>query len=543
MLRDLDPLGRQRWDMLVVGGGIHGLFAAYDAAQRGLSVALVEAADFGSGLSFNHQRTLHGGLRALQNGQLRKTRQQVGERRTWARIAPYFVRPLPFLIGTYARTARSRSALRLGFTLYDLVGRNRNAGVPAELHLPNARLESAATTRKLFPGILEAGLTGGAIWYDYQTRHPDRLTWLVARAADRAGAKLVNYARVLGPKRTGLTKVSGAVVRDEMTGRECDVEAAVTLIAAGSGLGDLLRAFGGGSAPPLLRAMNLLFDRPARDIALAAPGRSGRMLTAVPCQGLVLVGTDQSDDFVTAPEAAPPLEAVDRFVQNVNAAFPRLQVSGRDIRLVHHGLTPAVRHRGRVELLPEPQITRHAARGAPGVISAVGVKYTTARWAAERAVDAACEELGRERGHCRTGETLLPHAAIADVEGRLMEAQRALALDLEQDIGAHLASWYGSEAPDVLRHCAQAGAVDRLVNSAPVLTGEIAYAVEHSAAVRVSDIVFRRTCLGSAGHPGQDALNRAAKIMGLLLGWTPSREAEEAADAGKRYPPAAPIAP
>ena len=76
------------------------------------------------------------GLRALQNGQLGKTRQQIDERRAWARIAPHLLRPLPFLIGTYRRTKRSRSALRAGFAAYDLVGRHRNAGVPAELHLP-----------------------------------------------------------------------------------------------------------------------------------------------------------------------------------------------------------------------------------------------------------------------------------------------------------------------------------------------------------------------------------------------------------------------
>ncbi len=236
------------------------------------------------------------------------------------------------------------------------------------------------------------------------------------------------------------------------------------------------------------------------------------------------------------PEAAPPAEAVDRFVQEVNAAFPRLQISRQDIRLVHHGLTPAARRRGRVDLLPEPTITRHATRGAPGVISAVGLKYTTARWAAERAVDAACEELGRERGHCRTAETLLPHAAIADVEGRLVEGQRALALDLDADIAAHLASWYGSEAPDVLRHSAQANALDRLDSSTSVLAGEITYAVEHSAAVRLSDVVLRRTSLGSAGHPGRRALLRAAEIMARPLGWTPDRQAEEAADVEKRYP-------
>src|SRR5438105_6383228 len=95
MPRDLDSLTRRRFDLLVVGGGIHGLFAAYDAAQRGLSVALIEAEDFGSGLSLNHQRTLHGGLRALQSGQLGRVRQQIHERRTWARIAPHLIRPLP----------------------------------------------------------------------------------------------------------------------------------------------------------------------------------------------------------------------------------------------------------------------------------------------------------------------------------------------------------------------------------------------------------------------------------------------------------------
>ena len=141
MRRDLDALTRRRFDLLVVGGGIHGLFAAYDAAQRGLAVALVEAADFGSGLSFNHQRTIHGGLRALQHGQLRKARQQIDERRAWARIAPAHVHPLAFLIGTYRWTSRSRWAVQAGFKAYDFIGRARNAGVPLELHLPKTRLE------------------------------------------------------------------------------------------------------------------------------------------------------------------------------------------------------------------------------------------------------------------------------------------------------------------------------------------------------------------------------------------------------------------
>src|SRR5579871_3354219 len=101
MPRDLAAMAAARHDLLVIGGGIHGLFVAYDAAARGLRVALVERGDFGGALSANHQRTIHGGLRAIEHGQLHKARQQVTERRTWARIAPHLIRPLPFLVGTY----------------------------------------------------------------------------------------------------------------------------------------------------------------------------------------------------------------------------------------------------------------------------------------------------------------------------------------------------------------------------------------------------------------------------------------------------------
>src|SRR5262245_1749991 len=288
MPRQLDDLARGRYDLLVVGGGIHGLFAAYDAAQRGLSVALVERADFGSGLSFNHQRTIHGGLRALEGGHLQKSRRQIHERRVWARIAPHLLRPLPFLIGTYRWTRRSRWMIKAGFSVYDQIGRRRNADVSPELHLPKGRLESAAATKRLFPGVAVAGLTGGAIWYDYQTRHPDRLTWTVALAAARSGVQLANYVSALKPIASG-NRVTGVEIRDELTGATHTIEASATLLAAGGRLPIVMKAFGVDGAPPVVRAMNVLLNRPARDIATAAPGPFGRMLTCVPWGGFVLV--------------------------------------------------------------------------------------------------------------------------------------------------------------------------------------------------------------------------------------------------------------
>jgi glycerol-3-phosphate dehydrogenase len=521
----LDPFASTRYDLLVIGGGIHGLFAAYDAAQRGLTVALVDRADFGSGLTFNHQRTIHGGLRSLGSGRIGKTRRQIDERRNWARIAPHLLRPLPFLIGTYGWTTRSRWAVRAGFRVYDLVGRKRNRHVSPELHLPRARLESAAATRRLFPGVTEPGLSGGAIWYDYQTRHPDRLAWTVALAARRAGAVLANWVQAETPLRAG-GRVVGARVRDVITGRESDIEARVTIVAAGADARTLAPAFGIARTPPLLRAMNLLINRPARDIATAAPARSGRILTAVPWRGFVLVGTDQSDSTVEGSEPRPPAGAVEAFLADANATFSRLRATAQDIRLVHHGLTPAVVRNGKADLLPEPAVTRQTGDGA-GVISLVGVKFTTARSAAERAVDAACAELAGRFRRSRTAATPLPHADIADVEGRLIETLRELDLALDRDVMEHLTSWYGTEASDVVRYAAQANLLDRLSPETPVLTAEMAYAVDHAQARALSDAVLRRTPLGSAGHPGRAAIERAAEIVSGKLGWTAERRASE----------------
>src|SRR5439155_3919093 len=109
-------------------------------------------------------------------GHLQRARESIRERRALARIAPWFLRPLPFLLGTYRSVAKNRLALRAAFKVDRWLGRRRNEGLEPELHLPVARLVSKAATLRLFPGIRQEGLTGGAQWYDYQMVEADRLT-------------------------------------------------------------------------------------------------------------------------------------------------------------------------------------------------------------------------------------------------------------------------------------------------------------------------------------------------------------------------------
>src|SRR3954468_24839322 len=121
MTRDLDRLTSTTFDLLVVGGGIYGLTLAYDAAQRGLSVALVERVDFGSGASFNHLRTIHGGLRYLQTLDVVRSRESAIERRVLATIAPHAVRPLPFALPLYGSLPRGVTAMRGAFLIDRLI--------------------------------------------------------------------------------------------------------------------------------------------------------------------------------------------------------------------------------------------------------------------------------------------------------------------------------------------------------------------------------------------------------------------------------------
>src|SRR2546422_7226364 len=197
MIRDIDRLSSDTFDVLVVGGGVYGLAVAYDAAQRGLSVALIERDDFGSGASFNHLRTIHGGLRYLQHLDLARARESVRERRTLARIAPHAVRPLPFAVPLYRSLVRGKIAMRAGFLVDRLVALGRNRGVIASNKLRGGRVFGRGTSAQRFPGLKRRGLTGAAVFHDYLMTEPDRLTFSFAIAAAELRATLATHVEAV----------------------------------------------------------------------------------------------------------------------------------------------------------------------------------------------------------------------------------------------------------------------------------------------------------------------------------------------------------
>ena len=529
MIRDPDELGGCRFDVLVLGGGVYGLTIACDAAERCLSVALIERDDFGCGASFNHLRTIHGGLRYLQSLDIGRARESVRERRTIARIAPHAVKPLPFALPLYRSFTRGKLAMRLGFCLDRLVSVGRNRGVPASHRLPGGRVYSRGSAIQHFPGLKRQALTGAAVWYDYLTVEPDRLTFSWAKAAAGHGAVLVNHMEAVELLKEG-GRVAGARARDTIGARTIDVSARVTVNATGAALDRLLEPIGAATRTPMIKTMNLVTRRDAGEESLGGRSPSGRYLFMVPWRERALFGTWEAGRVSDACDTAVSDSEVAAFVGELNHAFPALDLTFADITLVHRGVVPAAVRGGKAGLEGHDQIRDHAAEGTEGLVSVAGTKYTTARAVAERVTDLLMQKLQRAPVTCRTATTLLPGGGTRDVGLAIAEARREYDEGLPTDTIPHLIAAYGSQYGDVLNlTTARPELKARVARSSPVIGAELVLAARSEMAVTLADAMIRRTPVGALGYPGDDAVSRGADLVGAEHRWSEDRKRAEIA--------------
>ena len=252
MRRDLGSLAGTTFDVLVIGAGIYGVATAWDAALRGLKVALIDRGDIGGATSANSLKTIHGGLRSLQRGALRDMREFIRERRALMRIAPHLVRPLQFVIPTSRHPVRNAAAMRIALLLNDLIASDRNDGLLASHRLAGGSLLSRADMRRLAPDLDPATYTGGATWWDGQMLNSERLTLAFAQSAAARGACVANYVaadRLLVRD----ARVEGARVRDGLTGEAFDIRARITVNAAGAWASRLRPARSARPSPPWRR--------------------------------------------------------------------------------------------------------------------------------------------------------------------------------------------------------------------------------------------------------------------------------------------------
>jgi glycerol-3-phosphate dehydrogenase len=511
-------LRAERFDVVVVGGGITGAGVALDAATRGYSVALVERADYASGTSSRSSKLVHGGLRYLQTFDLGLVREALLERQLMVVLAPHLVRPLPFVVPAFDGERPDRK-LGVGLNLYDAMARGRrrdDGGWEPERH----RVIDGGEVVERLPALAGRAPTSGYLFYDCQT-DDSRLVLTVLAEAERFGAVCANRVEVTDLlDENGRSR--GVCVRDALSGETFPVRADNVVNATGV-WADRLRPeelHDEAEVPRIRpsRGSHVTLAHATLPLAAGAivPAGGGRAIFALPWLGSTLVGTtDNEYDAEDLDHVRPAEEDVQYLLGAVNAFFGTA-VGRADITGAYAGVRPLI---ATGDPKKSVDISRKAElyETSSGMITITGGKLTTWRRMAKMAVDRLVERDART-APCRTHEVPL---------GQAIDAARLPRVEgVPEEAYERLAGRYGHAAHDVLAVAGESGELAQpIVAGGPAdLLAEAVYAARREQAVSVGDALLRRTrtallAARGAADPEGTTARRVATAMAAELGW------------------------
>lgn len=541
MSRCLERQTLRKYDLVVIGGGVYGMCAAWDAAMRGLSVVLLEKKDFAHACSSVNYKLIHGGLRYLQHMDFMRMRVSIKERRAMMRIAPHLVFPVEFTLPCYGFGIKGKEAMAIALTLNDLIGFDRNIGIEANRRIPRGHLITKQACMARIPGLDARNLRGGAVYYDAQMYSAERLAFSFGLAAASLGAVLINYAEVTGFSRQA-DQIKHVEVTDQQTGAFYQVAGRMFLNMTGP-WNEITRQFAVTREPnrEVVRSKGVqLITRPLSPAgfaiqahqkdATAVISRGGRSLFVQPWRGFSFIG--QSDTlFRGNPDHFQITESdIMAFIVEFNEAYPAARLTRADVMHVLGGMIPAdegAQHPDQANISHKFEIVDHRGLDqTKNLVSVLGVKFTVARYLAEKAVDIVARKLAVHTNPCRTSTT--------PVYGGHVKNMRDNIRDLRDDFGLseacakHLHHMHGSTAQRLCKAWSkQQGWLDPVSESRELIRGEVYHAVRHEMALHLEDVVIRRTDLGTLGFPGENALQDCADIMAGELGWSAVQKSAE----------------
>jgi glycerol-3-phosphate dehydrogenase len=515
----LRSLADDEFDVLVVGGGVVGAGAALDAVSRGLSVALIEAADWAAGTSSRSSKLIHGGLRYLEQRDFGLVREALRERALLlTRIAPHLVRPVPFLYPLRHRMWE-RFYVGAGIGLYDSMGGAR--AMPRHRHLSHRH------ALRLAPALRRDSLVGAIQYFDAQVDDA-RFTMTLARTAAGYGATVVTRARAIGFVREG-ERVTGARVRDLENDTEILVRAREVINATGVWTDETHRLAGarGDIAVRASKGVHLLVPRDRIHLDTGLILRTEKsVLFVIPWGRHWIIGTTDTAWDLDKDEPAASGADVDYLLEHVNAVLTT-PLGHDDIEGVYAGLRPLLSG-GSAETT---KLSREhtVSQPVPGLTVIAGGKFTTYRVMAEDAVDAVVDRLPLSVPGSATHRLPLIGAEGYEV---LWNDRRRLAQRSGLHVARieHLLQRYGSCVDEVLELIAADPSLGEPIPAATdYLRAEAVYAVTHEGALHVEDVLRRR--LRASMEEWDQGAAAAPEIAALIagpLGWDEERTEREA---------------
>ncbi len=555
MKRQLGRLADGLFDILVVGGGIHGAAIVREAAIRGFKAALIEQGDFGQATSANSLKIIHGGLRYLQQADFKRMRQSITARRLFMQMAPHLVKPFPFLIPLYGHGLRGKEAMSIALAINDVLSWDRNRSVQPGNFLPGGKVISREECLEILPHIEKRGLTGGAVWYDGLAANTERLTleWILAAVA--RDAAVANYVRA---KTLIIEKgvVSGLEVEDWVSHTGFTIRSRWVINAAGPWLNSLITNVPQADPLPFhwTKGINLIINRPLfsgygvglgggpfRKTPQSPSKKRQRLFFFVPWQGRTLVGTAYNRYNGDLEQCRLEVEDIRELIAELNSIYPPGGLTTQEVSFFHCGLLPLSENQDPADPHPEPDRHSRLIDHEPfihfkGLISVKSTKYTTAPLVAEKVMELITTK----------GKTDSP---LPEINAPSFYDQVALRTDLsrmgqgktdfDQDkIARHLFQNYGSNSKRIVDYLQEDPEMGRMISEdPPIIAAEIVHGIREEMAIKLSDVIFRRTDLGQFQCPPMRSLQAAAEIMAGELDWNDRHTQEEIREVLDIYQP------
>lgn len=513
------------FDLIVIGAGINGAGIARDAAARGLRVALVEKEDIGSGTSSWSGRLIHGGLRYLEQGDIRLVRESLRERERLFRLAPHLVKPVPLMIPFYRHNRRSKWTMRAGMVAYDMLSFDKST----HSHKTLSREQTLARC----PELETDGLDGCCIFMDGQVVWSERLCAEVAVAAHADGARIYTHAKVDGFVEES-RRVRGVYFTDTLTGERHKLSARIVINAAGPWVDAVLdgrdsntqRHIGGTKGSHLIVDP---FPGAPSDVVYYESRSDGRLVLIIPWGERYMIGTTDKR-FEGDPDAARADQSeVDYLLGEVNSLIPKAGLTKSDILYTYSGIRPLPFVPDSSEWdVPRSHIIFDHAPELVGLLSIIGGKLTTYRSLAEETVDVVFAQLGEKAPRCTTTTTLFPGARVADWDAYREELANSGASPATID---RLVNIYGARAGDILAlGLEDSGLLQPFDSETGAIGAELVFTFENEFCRTLTDALIRRIMVGLNSTCGRDALDQAANILSARLGWDEERTAREIED-------------
>ena len=515
MQREFSNLKDRQFDLLICGGGIYGAWIAYDAALRGLQVAIVDQGDWASGTSSASSKLIHGGLRYLETLDFKLVKKALAERELLLKIAPHRVWPLRFGIPVYTDSRVGRLQLKIGLMLYDLLGRNKNS---SQCH----RYFNRQQFTQQFPSLNRSNLTAGFTYADAQTDDA-RLVLELIDGAVSAGAVCLNYCEISRYLENN-AQVCGAEVIDLISNESLEVYAKQTVNTSGRWMTELEEV---NPWCRLSKGVHIILPKVLDDEALLLTAKSdGRVFFIIPWYGVTLVGTTDTNYSGNLDQLNIEQDEIDYLLNEANYFLPDVRWKQDDILGQFCGL----------------RVLQQSGKSSPSTISrdwelktlhngmhiSLGGKITSAREDAADIVDMVMMRLGLDQS-CQTQDRNFPWKPPESYsQWHKTNMDKAVNLNIDSDSAHWLLQRHGNRVAQIFRLIEnQPDLVQRITTDTPFILADLVFCAQQEMVVHLEDLLRRRIPILILTKMRPSKLRDLAKITAILLGWDETRTKTE----------------